>query len=80
MPNITVKNVPSDVYERVRQLAAANRRSINSEIIVCLERAVGGRSTDLEAMLEDARALRERTARYTISDEELDAAKREGRP
>ncbi|MGQ9681216.1 MAG: FitA-like ribbon-helix-helix domain-containing protein [Anaerolineae bacterium] len=26
---VTVKNIPPDVYERLRRLAAANRRSIN---------------------------------------------------
>ncbi len=80
MTNITVKNIPEALYERVRHLANANRRSINSEIIVCLERAVGSRRKDVETTLAEARMIRERTAMYIVDDESLDAAKRAGRP
>ena len=38
MATITLKNVPDDLYERLRQSAEANRRSINNEAITCLER------------------------------------------
>ena len=80
MPSITVKNIPDAVYERVRRLAAANRRSINSEIIVCLERAVGSRRKDVETTLVEARLIRERTAEYRIDDAAFEEAKRRGRP
>lgn len=80
MPSITVKNIPDTLYDRVRKLAAANRRSINSEIIVCLERAVGVRPLDVEAEIARARRIREWTAEYRIGDEDLDAAKKQGRP
>ena len=36
MPSITVKNVPADLYERLKQSAQANCRSINAEILVCI--------------------------------------------
>ena len=39
MATITVKNIPDEIYERLKGAASANRRSINREIIVCLERA-----------------------------------------
>jgi antitoxin FitA len=81
MSNITVKNIPEDLYERLRQSAASNHRSINSEIIVCIERAVSGRSkADVEAILADARRLRERIGILPITDEEFTEAKRAGRP
>ncbi|MGW8257906.1 MAG: TA system antitoxin ParD family protein [Thermoguttaceae bacterium] len=32
MSSITVKKIPEDLYEQLRQLAAATHRSINSEI------------------------------------------------
>ena len=34
---LTLKNVPDDIYERLKLAAQAHRRSINSEVIVCLE-------------------------------------------
>ena len=80
MPSITVKNVPAGLYERLRQSAQANRRSINAEIIVCIERSVSPQPVDPELVIARARELRERTARYRITDEELGAAKTDGRP
>jgi plasmid stability protein len=80
MPTITVKNIPEDLYERLKEAARTHRRSINSEVIVCIEKAVGAHKRDVEDILARARALRELTAEYTITDEEIDQAKSEGRP
>ncbi len=80
MPSITVKNIPSDLYARLKQSAELNRRSINSEVIVCIERALESRPVDAEAGIARARLLREQMAGYYITDEEFDAAKAEGRP
>lgn len=80
MPSITVKNISDELLERVRQMAAAHRRSVNSEIIVCLERAVGVRRVDVAATLWEARSIRESTADYVIDDETFDALKDQGRP
>ena len=38
MPAITVKNIPDDLYENLKLAAQVNHRSINSEIIACLEK------------------------------------------
>jgi len=79
MPTITVKNVPTDLYERLKQSAEANRRSINSEVIVCIERAVRSRKIHPEAILARARKLREKTEGYRITDDEFTGAKVAGR-
>jgi len=80
MPTITVKNIPADLYDLLKQLAQANHRSINSEIIVCIEKAVASQSFDPENALATARKLRELTSTYTITNEELNQAKDAGRP
>jgi antitoxin FitA len=77
--NITVKNIPENIYEKLRQSAAANHRSINSEIIVCIEQAVHKRNKDVEIILENARKLREKIGALPITDEELTEAKKAGR-
>ena len=41
MPSLTVKNIPEEIYERLKKSAAAHRRSINQEAIYCLDRALG---------------------------------------
>jgi plasmid stability protein len=80
MPSITVKNIPADLYERLKQSAQASRRSINGEIIVCIERAVSPQRVDPEMVITRARELRERTSAYRMTDEDLSAAKADGRP
>ena len=80
MPNITVKNIPLDIYELLKQSAAANRRSINSEIIVCIERGVQGREFNVETTLRRARRLRANTGNHPIAQGAFQAAKRTGRP
>lgn len=79
MATITVKNIPDDLYERLKRAARANRRSINSEIIVCIERSVGPQKVDPEQMIARARELRERSADYRITDDEFSDAKAAGR-
>jgi hypothetical protein len=80
MPAITVKNIPEDLYERLKRTAKANRRSINSEIILCLERQLRSRTRDPENALAGARRLRQKTADYIISDREFSDVKADGRP
>ena len=79
MASITVKNIPEDIYERLKQSAKANRRSINSEIIVLIEDAVKSRKIAPEDLLVRERQLREKTADYTITDDEFTLAKQAGR-
>ncbi len=38
---LTIRNVPDDLYELLKQSAKQHRRSINSEAIFLLERASG---------------------------------------
>jgi len=80
MPAITVKNIPPEIYQRLKQSAASNRRSINSEIIACIERAVRSQEVDPDLLLANARRLRAKTAAHPISDAEFTRAKQTGRP
>lgn len=80
MPSITVKNIPPDLYELLKQSAAVNRRSINSEIIMHIERGVRGRALDPEVVLARARQLRHMTRLRPITDRDFTTAKRAGRP
>jgi plasmid stability protein len=79
MATVTVKNIPDELYERLKTVAEINRRSINSEIIVCIENAVASRRINPDEVLENARRLRQLTAGHRISDEEFNQAKTEGR-
>jgi len=58
--SITLKNIPDPIYQRIKQAAKRNHRSMNNEIIACLEQALAPRPVDIEARLDQARRLRER--------------------
>ena len=79
MATVTVKNMPDELYKQLKLVAEKNRRSINSEIIVCIENAVTGRRINPDEMLENARRLRQLTAGNLISNDEFNQAKAEGR-
>ena len=80
MATITVKSIPDDLYEDLKQSAGVNRRSINREVIACIERVVRGQRTAPEVVLARAREVRELTRRHPITDAKLTKAKRAGRP
>lgn len=81
MPTITLKGLPDLLYERLKQQAEANRRSLNSEVIVCLEQAVNLPSVSNATTLARLDALRERAGNNMplLTDCELHLAKNSGR-
>ena len=80
MPALTLKNIPEDLYDRLKEAARAHRRSLNSEILYCVERMLVPYRIDVSEHLAIARKLREKTAAYSLTDELVDAAKNDGRP
>jgi len=52
MPTLHVRNVPDDLYERLRQRAAAEKRSLSAEVLALLEVAIE-RRPESEADLFD---------------------------
>ncbi|MDZ7719143.1 MAG: Arc family DNA-binding protein [Balneolaceae bacterium] len=79
MPSITVKNIPEEIYDRVREQAKAHHRSINSEIIACLEQTVNPQQVSTDDILQEARRLRKK-AKGSLSSEEIESAINQGRP
>jgi len=77
--NYTLKNIPDEIYERIKLRAKRHRRSINSEIINILFEATSRRRPSVEEILARADELRART-KGLITDEFINEAKREGRP
>lgn len=77
---LTLKNIPDEVYERLKAAAESHRRSLNSEAIVCLETVLlPGRLTPGERLAR-ARALRSALPKARFLPRDIDAMKREGRP
>jgi len=80
MPSITVKSIPDELYERIKQSAAEHRRSINKEVIICLERTLLARRVNPAVFLARADALREQSNLPPLTDRILRKAKAEGPP
>ena len=76
---LTLKNIPDEVYERLKASAESHRRSLNSEAIVCLESVlIPGRVSATERLAR-ARALRGVLPNAQFKAKDIDAMKREGR-
>lgn len=79
MVTITLKNVPPEIYERIKIQAKNNHRSINGEILSILEQAISIPPIDVKTTLERTRKLREMTADYVITADEIEKLINEGR-
>jgi plasmid stability protein len=77
---MTIKNVPADLYESLKQSALGHGRSINGEAIACLRRALQARRVDPERFLARVEALQEGICAPPLTDRILSQAKAEGRP
>ena len=76
---LTLKNIPDEVYERLKVSAATHRRSLNSEAIVCLESVLIPGRVPVSERLARARALRAALPKVKFRAKDIDAYKREGR-
>jgi plasmid stability protein len=76
---LTLKNIPVEVYERLKASAETHRRSLNSEAIVCLEAVLLPGRVDPGERIARARALREALPKGKFKARDIDAMKREGR-
>lgn len=80
MATLTIRNVPDDLYERLKALAKRNRRSLNQEAIQRLALS----TTDVREATDDKNqrlaSFRASLPKLTHSSEDIDRWKREGRP
>jgi antitoxin FitA len=72
MPTLTIKNVPDHLYEQLKQSAIQHRRSINSEVLVCIERSLPTPKLSTADTLARIRQLREKTSDHLLTERELE--------
>ena len=83
MATLTLKDLPADLHRKLKARAEQNGRSLNREVIECLERSFQVERIDVEALIEKARRVRASIAATTdarITKREIDRLKRQGRP
>lgn len=76
---LTLKNIPDDVYARLKLSAEVHRRSLNGEAIVCLEAVLFPAKIAPSERLARARELRGALAPVKFKARDIDTLKREGR-
>jgi antitoxin FitA len=77
---LTLKNIPDEIYARLRAAADAHRRSMNSEVIFYLERALLPTKMPVGERLERLERIHAGLEPRTFDPERIDAEKRQGRP
>jgi plasmid stability protein len=77
--NITIRNIPDEVYAKIKKRADLHHRSINSEVIVYLEKLVQSNRRDPDQVIARAKKLKQK-AKGTLSMDEIQQAIDQGRP
>lgn len=80
MPALTIKNIPDNLYEKLKMTAQSHHRSLNSEIIHCLEIVLIPQKINVSERLQRAQKLRVQIAEGAITAEDIDDAINQGRP
>ena len=78
MTTLTLKNIPDDLHERLRERAARHHRSLNGEVLACLRAVLVSERVDPEALLAVARRMRDGVG-GRLTDRVLAELKSEGR-
>lgn len=79
MATLTIKNVPEPLVARLKDQAVLHRRSLNHEVIACLEAVAQATPLDPESLLARVRAVRRRPSRFRLTDRSLTRLKTAGR-
>lgn len=79
MHNFTIKNIPAELYEKIKMTAQENRRSINNEIIKRLENSLSSKKIDIELLFSRLNNFYKNKNIPPLSDEIINQAKEEGR-
>ncbi len=80
MPALTIKNIPESLYQQLKNAAELHRRSINSEVIVCLEKTLAASKITPADRLSRIEQLRSGIKTNAITPEDIELAINSGRP
>jgi plasmid stability protein len=75
---LTIKDMPAELHQRLKENAKTNRRSLNAEVIALLEAAVLPRKVNVDHILAASGAVRGKVKRE-LSDDDINRMKRQGR-
>ncbi|MFM2344122.1 MAG: hypothetical protein RLZZ210_732 [Pseudomonadota bacterium] len=76
---ITLKNIPDDIYACLKQVAKAHHRSLNNEIIACLESVLMPKKIDTNSTIERIRGIRKNLHTKEFDEQQINQAIDDGR-
>jgi hypothetical protein len=79
MPALTLKNIPADLYESLKTSARYNHRSLNSEVLHCLDVVLRSNKIEVDEFISEVRNFRKNITAPLLTDEFLKSAKEMGR-
>ena len=77
--SLTLKGIPDSLYERLKVVAGANHRSLNSEVIACIEARLQPRRTSAQKHRSALHAAQARLQPGRFDHADISRFKREGR-
>lgn len=80
MATLTLRDIPAELYERLRESARRSRRSLDREAVARLEIGLRSNREDPERFLAEVQTFQRRLKVTPLTDEMLRSARREGRP
>jgi len=81
MAALTIKNIPDELYQKLKASAKRNHRSLNSELIACMEKVLNSERFDQKQFLAEVREMRKKleVRGVYLTEEFLRDAKESGR-
>jgi plasmid stability protein len=78
MASVTIKNLPDNLYKKLKNRAKLNHRSINGELVNLISKELGGNNFDPTKVIEHAMSSQS-WAKGTLTDDEIQDAIEKGR-
>ncbi len=79
MRSITIKNIPSELYEKLKIKAQRNRRSINNEVMHCIDRSLRSSRVNAEEFIAQIESMHRKHKLPGITSRDLKAGIGKGR-
>ncbi len=80
MHALTIKNIPELLFDQLKSAAELHRRSINSEVLICIEQALIAKKSAPSERLKRIEQFRASISANSISLDNIDQAIENGRP
>ena len=82
MASIPNLNIPDELYSHLAKRASRNGRTVEDEVLACVDTAVNRRvgRDNIESVIADLDRFRSSLGTLYITEDELKRAKDEGRP